>query len=536
MAKEIIFGLVGGLGLFIYGIWEMSEGLNKACGDRMRKILYHFTGNPIKGVLVGTGITSIIQSSSATAVMVVGFVNAGLMTLVQSLGVILGAHIGTTVTAQLIAFKLTDYALPLIGIGMLTMLIARKKTHKYIGEFLLGFGILFLGLNILTEVVKPLGQYPFFNNLFVSFSRNPLLGILAGMFVTAILQSSSVTTGMVLSLALANLIDLKAALPLILGCNIGTCVTALIASIGVNISAKRAAAAHIMIQIIGVAIFIPFLGFFQKLVSLTSTEVTRQIANAHTLFNVINTVIFLPFIMPFASLLTRIVKGEEGEEVEYMPKYLERHLLNTPDFAIEAAIKEIIRTLELTQKMVGTAMNSFFKNDEKSLEKVTRREEAVDSLREAITNYLVELMQRELSAGQSRKIPSLIHAINDVERIGDHAENLRELAQQKIDNRMPFSEKAAEELKNMYEDINMMLNCSVKALGVNSIDEAKLVLEQECHINNLRNQLKENHVRRLEQGSCNVLSGVIFLDMISNLEKIGDHLTNVAQAVIEGLQ
>ncbi|OGX15974.1 MAG: hypothetical protein A2166_06870 [Omnitrophica WOR_2 bacterium RBG_13_41_10] len=534
--KELIFGLVGGLGLFIYGIWEMSEGLHKASGERIRRILHNLTGSPIRGVLVGAGITSITQSSSATTVMVIGFVNAGLITLVQALGVIFGANIGTTITAQLIAFRLTEYALPIIGVGMLTVLLAKKKTHKYIGEFLLGFGILFLGLNILTNVVKPLGQYPWFNNLFVTFSKNPSLGVLAGAVVTGIVQSSSVTTGMVLGLAMVNLLDLRAALPLILGCNIGTCFTALIASVGTSIGAKRAAAAHIMFNIIGTIIFLPFLGPFQNLVSHTSGELPRQIANAHTLFNVINTIIFLPFIRPYAHFLTKIIKGKEEEEVEYLPKYLERHLLNTPPIALEAATKEIVRTLGLTQRMVGLAMNSFVKNDEKSLEKITRGEEAVDSLREAITNYLVELMQRELSLQDSRRIPPLIHAVNDVERIGDHAENLRDLAQQKIDNRMPFSNVAIEELNKMYEDINRMVNCTVGALAIRDINEAKLVLEQECQINILRDRLKNNHVKRLEQGQCNVLSGVIFLDMISNLEKIGDHLTNVAQTVAEDLQ
>ncbi len=536
MVKEIIFGIVGGLGLFIYGIWEMSEGLHKASGERMRKILHNLTGSPLKGVLVGAGITSIIQSSSATTVMVVGFVNAGLISLIQALGVIFGANIGTTVTAQLIAFKLTDYALPIIGVGMLTLLCAKKKTHKYIGEFLVGFGILFLGLNILTNVVKPLGQYPWFNNAFITFSKNPILGVLTGVVVTAILQSSSVTTGMVLGLAMANLIDLKAALPLILGCNIGTCVTALIASIGTGISAKRAALAHIMFNVIGVICFLPFLGFFQNLVSHTSANLARQIANAHTLFNIINTLIFLPFVSPYAKLLTKIVKGKEEEEVDYLPKYLERHLLNTPPIAIDAAIKEIIRALSLTQRMVTTAMDSFIKNDAKPLEKITRGEQAVDSLREAITNYLVELMQQELSLEESKKIPPLIHAINDVERIGDHAENLRDLAEQKIEQKMPFSPIAVEELKNIYEEINRMISCSVNALGLNKVEEAKLVLEQECHINTLRDRLKDNHVKRLERGECNVLAGVVFLDMISNFEKIGDHLNNVAQAVIEGLQ
>ncbi len=314
MSKELIFGIIGGLGLFIYGIWEMSEGLHKASGERMRKILHSLTGSPIRGVLVGAGITSLIQSSSATTVMVVGFVNAGLISLIQALGVIFGANIGTTITAQLIAFKLTDYALPIIGLGMLIIFIAKKKSHKYIGEFLLGFGILFLGLDILTKVVKPLGQYPWFNNLFITFGNNQLLGILAGAIVTAILQSSSVTTGMVLGLAMANLIDLKAAIPLILGCNIGTCVTALLASIGTGISARRAAVAHIMFNVGGVVIFLPFLGFFRNLVAHTSGEIPRQIANAHTVFNVINTIIFLPFVRPYANLLTKVVKGKEEEE------------------------------------------------------------------------------------------------------------------------------------------------------------------------------------------------------------------------------
>lgn len=537
MVKEFIFGLVGGLGLFIYGIWEMSEGLHKACGERMRRILHNLTGSTFRGILVGAGVTVLIQSSSATTVMVVGFVNAGLMSLVQALGVIFGSNIGTTVTAQLIAFQLTDYALPIIALGMLVKFLAKRKIHQYIGEFLLGFGILFLGLKISTEVVRPLGQYPLFNHILVSFSRNPLLGVLAGAVITGILQASGVTIGMVLALAMANLIDLRAAIGLVFGCNIGTCVTALIASVGTGIGARRTAVAHVLFNIIGVAIFLPFLNIFQNLVAYTSNELPRQIANAHTLFNTINTLIFLPFTALYARFLTKVVKGkEEEEEIKYLPKYLERHLLNTPPIALEAAVKETIRTLGLTQRMVILGMNSFFKNDAKSLEKITKGEEAVDSLRTAITDYLVELMQRELSLEDSRKIPPLIHAINDVERIGDHAENLRDLAEQKINGKLPFSETAIEELKKMSEDINQMINCSLNALKLNNIDEAKLVLEQECQINTLRDRLKNNHVKRLEQGQCNVLSGVVFLDTISNLEKIGDHLNNVAQAVIEGLQ
>jgi len=536
MVHEVIFGVLGGLGLFIYGIREMSEGLHKASGEKMRKVLHSLTGGPKRGVLVGAGITSLIQSSSATTVMVVGFVSAGLMTLTQALGVIFGANIGTTITAQLIAFKLTDYALPIIGIGMIMSLVAKRKLYKNIAEFLLGFGILFLGLNILTQVIRPLGDSPVFKDILISFSSNPLLGVAAGALVTAIFQSSSVTTGMILGLSMAGLINLNAALPLVLGCNIGTCVTALIACIGTSLGAKRAAAAHIIFNIVGVLIFLPFLGPFRKLVLLTSTDVTREIANAHTMFNVINTLIFIPLIPLFAKFLNFAIKGKEEEEVEYLPKYLEKHLLNTPPIAIEAAIKEIVRTLGVTKKMVGIAINSFINNDLRSLDKVTRREEAVDSLREAITNYLVELMQRELSQDESKKIPSLIHAINDVERIGDHAENLRDLAEQKIENRLNLTPSAIEEIQRMYDEINKMIDCSVKALQQNDANEARFVMEEECQINIMRDRLKGNHTKRLEEGKCNVLSGVIFLDLISNLEKIGDHLNNVAQAVVEGLQ
>jgi len=536
MMQEMLFSILGGLALFIYGIREMSEGLHKASGQKMRQVLHSLTGGPKRGVLVGAGITSLVQSSSATTVMVVGFVNAGLMSLTQAIGVIFGANIGTTVTAQLIAFKLTDYALPIIGVGMIVLLAAKRRIYKNIGEFLLGFGILFLGLNILTGAVQPLGDSPVFKEMLLRFSANPFLGILAGALVTAIFQSSSVTTGMILSLAIANLIDLNAAIPLMLGCNIGTCVTAVIASIGTNIVAKRAAIAHIFFNIIGVLIFFPFIGPFRNLVSFTSSDVAREIANAHTLFNVINTLIFIPFIPLFAKFLNMLVKGKEEEEVEYLPKYLEKHLLNTPPIAIEASIKEIVRTLGLTKKMIRISMDSFFNNDLRPLDNVTRKEEAVDSLREAITDYLVQLMQNELGQEESKKIPFLIHAVNDVERIGDHAENLRDLAEQKIENRLSFSSAAIEELKIMYDDINRMIDCSLNALQKNDVNEAKFIMEKECQINVMRNRLKDNHARRLEERGCNVLSGVVFLDIISNFEKVGDHLNNIAQAIAQGLQ
>lgn len=533
--KEFIFNVIGGLGLFIYGIHLMSEGLQKACGDKMRRLLAILTTNPLKGTLIGAGVTAFIQSSSATTVMTIGFVNAGLMTLAQAIGVIFGANIGTTITAQLIAFRLTDYALPILGIGFGLNFFVKRRTVKFIGQFLLGFGLLFLGLSIMTSVAKPLGSSESVRQIFINFSQNPLLGILAGMVVTMIVQSSSVTVGLVLALATVGLLDLRGAIPLILGDNIGTCITAALASIGGTISARRTAVAHIGFNIIGTGIVLLLLPVYRVLILHTSANIARQVANAHSLFNIMNTVIFLPFVGLYARFLTKLVKGKEEEEIESAPKYLEQHLLNTPSVAIEAATKEIIKTLKITQQMVKIAMEDFFKGDPRRLNKVAQKEETVDALRLATTNYLVELMQRELSPQQSAKIPALVHIVNDVERIGDHAENLKDLAEQKIEGRMPFSNMAISELKKIQSKIDEMINLSIQTLELDDRQKAEIVLEKESYINNLRSELKQNHIKRLEKGTCNVLSGVVFLDAISNFEKIGDHLTNIAQAVAAGL-
>jgi len=535
MVKELIFGLVGGLGLFIFGIHLMGTGLHKAAADKMRKILAALTTTPFIGMLVGLGVTSVIQSSSATTVMLVGFVNAGLMTLKQTLGVIYGANIGTTVTAQLIAFKLIDYALPIIGLGMAMNLFARKKFYKNIGEFLFGFGILFLGLSILTGTVKPFGESQSVRNAFIIFSKSPLAGIIAGMIVTAIIQSSSVTTGLVLALASVGLIDLRGAIPIILGCNIGTCVTALLASIGTTVSARRTAVAHITFNITGVLLFFPFLTYFQKLVAITATDIMRQCANAHTMFNVTMTLFFLPLTAVLARTVEKVIPGRETV-TDLGPRHLERHLLNTPVLALQAAIHEAVHTLTMVKEMIDSAVEGFMENDIKALAKVTQGEEAVDSLRMAVTNYLVELMQRELSREESEKIPSLLHIINDIERIGDHGENLRDLAERKIEEKLPFSDMAIGEIRQMQGQIGQMVEEAISALKTNEVKEAQKIIEREMQINLLRDELNRNHVKRLENGTCKVLSGIVFLEMVSNFEKIGDHLTNIGQAVISPLQ
>ena len=535
MIRETIFGVVGGLGLFIFGIHLMGAGLHKASADKIRKILAALTSTPFMGMLVGAGVTSLIQSSSATTVMLVGFVNAGLMTLRQAIGVILGADIGTTITAQLIAFKLTDYALPIIGLGMAMNIFAKKKFYKSIGEFVFGFGILFLGLKILTGSVEPFGASESVRNAFIIFSKKPITGIATGMIVTMIVQSSSVTVGLVLALASVGLIDLSGAIPLILGDNIGTCITALLASMGTTISAKRTAIAHVTFKVIGVVLLLIFLPYYQKLIATTATGIMRQCANAHTIFNVMITMLFLPLAGVLARTIEKVVPGKETV-VEGGPKHLEKHLLNTPVLALQAGIYETIHTLNLVKEMIDDAIEGFMKNDIKALAKVSQGEEAVDSLRMAVSNYLVELMQRELSEEESKKIPSLLHIINDVERIGDHAENLRDLAERKIDEKLPFSKMAISEIRQIQGEIDQMVEEAISALKTNEVKEAQKVIERESQVNLLRDKLNQNHVKRLEDGTCKVLSGIVFLEMVSNLEKIGDHLTNIGQAVISPLQ
>jgi len=535
MTQELIFGVLGGLGLFIYGIKLMGEGLQKAAGDKMRKLLKALTSKPLMGVMVGAGVTSLIQSSSATTVMLVGFVNAGLMTLKQAMGVILGADIGTTITAQIIAFKLTDYALPILGIGFLIHFIAKGRFWKFFGLFMFGFGMLFLGLQIMTSVARPMAESETIRHAFLNFSSNPLLGVLTGMVATMIVQSSSVTVGMVLTLASVGLLDLQGAIPLILGDNIGTCVTAMLASIGTTVSARRTAVAHVAFKTAGVIVVILLLPLFNKLIVLTSTDIARQCANAHTLFNIMITLTFLPLLGIFAKVVTRVVPGKEVV-VEAGPKHLEPHLLNTPLLALDAATKEIVRMAGMSGEMVDDAMQCFFKKDLACIRAVSAKEDAVDSLQEAVSNYLVELTQRSLSEGESAKIPALLHSVNDIERIGDHAENLIELGERKISDNLPFSEQAMSELKQMHGEIQQMTASAIKALESNDPEEAKAVMQKEERVNKLTEQMRQNHIKRLNEGTCRVLSGIIFLDMLSNFEKIGDHLTNVAQAVMGNLQ
>ncbi len=528
MIKDVIFGTLGGLGLLIYGIQLMGDGLQQVAGDRMRKILGSLTNNALMGVMVGATVTSIIQSSSATTVLLVGFINAGLITLKQAVGVIMGANIGTTVTAQIIALKLTDYALPAIGIGFGLMFFCKKNLYKSIGRIILGFGLLFLGLKVLSGSVKFLQGHEAVRNFLLSLSDNPLLGVLAGILVTFAIQSSSASIGLLISLAGSGLIDLSAAIPILLGDNIGTCITAIIASIGGSTSAKRAAAAHTIFNIVGTIIVLLLLPYYEVIIKYTASDILHQIANAHTLFNVVNTIILFPFISLLIKIVTKIVPGDETER----PNYLDELLLNTPVVALGQVKNEIAYMGETVHEMLNLSMTGFFNKDYKLFQKVGKKENVVDMLEKDISHYLVKLSQRRVTPAMSLKMSSYFNAINDLERIGDHSENLTKLSQRLLEGKTGFSPAAMKEISSLFDITNRFLDGTVEAIKNDDKELAREIFKLEEDVDNLVAQYRQNHIGRLNDGSCEVVPGLIFVDMLNNFEKIGDHAYNICEAVL----
>ncbi|GAW91549.1 Na/Pi cotransporter family protein [Calderihabitans maritimus] len=531
---KLVFTLLGGLALFIYGMQVMGDGLQKSAGNRMRSILEVLTSIPLVGVLVGTIVTAIIQSSSATTVMVVGFVNAGLMTLKQAVSVIMGANIGTTVTAQLIAFKLSHYIEPLIALGFAFYFFGRKRTHRYIGQVVLGFGILFLGLDIMKDAMAPLREYEGFRIFMANFGRYPLLGVAVGIVMTSLIQSSSATIGILIAMASQGLVSLEAAIPILLGDNIGTCITALLASIGTNLTARRAAFSHVLFNVTGTVIFLLFMPLFLKLVLIISPQddIARQIANAHTSFNVLNTLLFLPIINIFVKGIIKLIPGEV-ETIPQGPVYLDPRMLKTPAIALSLATKEIIRMADIAYRNVADAMEGFFQEDAKLLNSVFEREKVIDQLDEAITAYLAQIAQRGMNPALSKRHTGLLHAVNDLERVGDHAVNIAQMAFNRIEDGLPFTEQALSELQEMSELVKDTLAQAIEALKHDNVSAAKQVLRQERKIDEMEKSLRLSHIGRLNCGKCYPGSGVVFLDIISNLERVGDHSHNIAQVVLE---
>lgn len=547
LAKDLIFGLVGGLGLFLFGMKIMSEALRKVAGERLRRILQLLTRTPFIGVLIGIAITALIQSSSGTTVMTVGFVNAGLLTLRQGISVVMGANIGTTVTAWLVSFlavfKISTYAMPAIGVGFLLSLLGRTRNAKSWGQVILGFGLLFLGLAIMKEAFAPLGASDAVKQMMMKFGEYPIMGVLVGCVVTMLLQSSSATIATIQVLAFNGLLSFESAIPLILGDNIGTTITAEIASMGTNLAARRTARAHTMFNVIGVAYMLMFVytDIYPKVIlaivpgAVTKYTIMVHIALAHTVFNVFNTLVFLPGISILEKVAVKLTPGKE-REVVLAPNLLERHLLDTPSLAIDQTVKETVRMCETARDAIGKAAQAFFGGNMRLKSDVTANEEALDRFQHDITQYLVDLSQRNLGKEQSEKLPVLLHSVNDLERVGDHAENLMELAERRKEQKLKISPYATAELKRMVARVDEMMVFVGNALSNYDSEEAKRALKCEDDLNRMQIEFRASHIERLNNGICLALSGVLFLDFVDNVEKVGDHLTNIAQSVMYGFR
>ena len=553
--QTLIFGFMGGLGLFLFGMKIMSEGLQKVAGDRMRQILAALTNNRIIGTLVGVAVTVIIQSSSATTVMVVGFVNAGLMSLVQAIGVVLGANIGTTVTAQLIAFKITHYALPAIGIGAALKLFARNRKWMYVGEVLLGFGILFFGLATMKEAFDPLRESETFRNFFMMIGDNVLIGIFVGALMTIIVQSSTASIAITLALASSGLLTFEASVAIILGENIGTTITANLAAIGTNLAARRTALAHFLLNTFGVCYMILLFPFFLDFIAgitpgepdfIVQTQqqaaalgadigdkpfIARHIANTHTLFNIINVIIFLPLVGLLAKLTTMLIRGKE-EEMEFHLKYIDNRVLNTPPIALGQARSETKRMAQITLEMLEGTIAYLKESDDKLIPDLVKKEDAVDRLQKEITDFLVALSQKSITQETSNDIASMMHMVNDLERVGDHCENLWNLAQRKKSQKVDFSDMAMAEIADLAEKTREFLAFVTSAMERRDKTIGAQALAMEDGIDQLEDALRNNHITRLNTGECGVQQGLIFIDMLHNFEKIGDHTYNVTKAII----
>ena len=535
---QIVISLLGGLGLFLYGMNLMGESLEKVAGSKMKKIIELLTKNIFMGVLLGAVVTEVIQSSSATTVMVVGFVNAGLMGLPQAVGVIMGANIGTTVTAQIVSFDLTGMAPLALGIGILLYLFAGNEKYKQVGEVFIGFGLLFTGMESMKLAVSPLAEYKGFTDLLSTFGRYPILGLLLGFGITAIIQSSSAAMGMLVVLASQGLVPLSSALPILYGQNIGTCVTSLISSIGANKNAKRAAMIHLIFNILGTIIFLILLnGIVVKfVVSLDPGNVARQIANVHTIFNIVSTILLLPCNKLIVKLAMRIVPDKEDELEEdesRVIKYIDDRMIQTPPIALASTIKEVARMGEKARDSVDYAMEGILEASSEGIERCFKQEKSINQLQKTILNYLLKLSKAPLSEEDRETVDTLFNTVNDIERIGDHAENLAEIAQSAIDGQVYFSEQGQNEISDMYNKVIASYSYALEAMVTSDVNLACKVIKMEEQVDIMEESCRVNHMRRLNNNLCSIDNGIIYFEILANLERISDHAANIAEKVIQ---
>ncbi len=530
---DIAINVIGGMGLFLFGMIYMGDGLQKAAGNKMKDILAALTKNKLMGVLVGTLVTGVIQSSTATTVMVVGFVNAGLMNLNQAVGVIMGANIGTTVTALLVSLNITKVATLLVGVGVIISLVAKKKKIKSIAEVIIGFGILFIGMDIMKNAMLPMQSNPIFTNMMTRFN-NPYFGILIGFIMTVILQSSSATTGLLIAVAASGIISFEQAYPIVFGQNIGTCVTALISSIGANKTAKRAAVIHLLFNVVGTLLFMLILrGPVQSIVyKIAPFDIPKQIAAGHIFFNILNVIIMFPFSGLLVKASEFIIRKDDSES-DRITKYIDDRLLITHSIALTQTSKEVLHLGNIAYAQFEEAKKALFNNSEESVYKVFELEKKINEINKAVLEYLVKLDKIALTNYEKDKLVVLMNSINDIERVGDHIDNIGELVLYKIENKANFSDEASEEIKEMFDKTMGAFKHSLNALASLEYEECKTVMDYEEEIDKMYKTLRNNHIERLNNFICDPNSGIVFLDIISNLERIGDHSLNIAESIIE---
>lgn len=543
----LLFKFIGGLGLFLYGMHIMADGLQKSAGDRVKSWMGFLTKNRFVAVIVGAVITAIIQSSSATTVMVVGFVNAGMLSLTQAAGVIMGANIGTTITAWIVSLSewgsifSPDFFAPLmVGIGAFFILFADEEKKKKAGEIMTGFGILFIGLSFMSGAVKPYRDAEIFADIFRILGKNPLLAVVAGAVVTAIIQSSSASVGILQTLAMNGVVNWQSAVFIMLGQNIGTCVTAIISSAGAGKNAKRASMIHLLFNLIGSIWFgiFMFLFFQVKREMAASTINSMEISVFHTIFNIVNTLIMFPFANGLVRLTEVMISDDkdgkvpEDDMVERMKRKLDYRILNNPALAIETAVGEIVGMGVLTRDNFKRAVTAVRDNDKEQIRQVFHIEENINQMVTILTAFLVEVDNLSLTESQHLMIRNLFYTISDIERIGDHSENIAELANTKRKDKIEFSDRGEKDMEKMYDITLYTFEAALEARELRSPEAARRALRGEEKVDKLERDLRDKHIQRLSKGKCVPESGIIFLDILSNMERIADHADNIAEYIM----
>lgn len=514
----------------------MGDGLQQAAGDRLRYYIDKYTSNPFFGVLVGIGMTALIQSSSGVTVITVGLVSAGLLTLRQAIGIVMGANIGTTVTSFIIGFKLGDYALPMLFAGALCLFFTKNRTINNIGRILFGVGGIFFALNLMSGAMEPLKDLQVFKDYMIELSKNPILGVLVGTGLTLLIQASSATIGILQNLYASNLIDLQGALPVLFGDNIGTTITAIIASLGANIAAKRVAGAHVAFNVIGTVIcmifLVPFTALIQWFEVTLNLAPEMTIAFAHGTFNITNTIIQFPFIGALAYLVTKLIPGED-EVVKYEPLYLDPQLIKqAPSIALGNAKKELLHLGNYAAKAFDLSYDYIINSEEKVAEKGHKTEEAINTIDEKLTRYLISLSSEALSQKESEVLTNILDSSRDLERIGDHAEALLNLNDYLQRKNVQFSKAALAELEEIYHETSHFVKDALDSVENNNLEKAKSLIDRHEAINKMERVLRKTHIKRLNNGECSTQAGVNFIDIISHYTRVSDHAMNLAEKVL----